>query len=228
MNPNLISPTDIIIIIGLIAFMVMVAVMFMILYHKISLATDALVGSKNKATLRHIIQFEKAIDKILLQLRFELNATDVFVARFHNGGNFNNGIRMKKFSIPYGKASSTVKELVRWRFYDKFCSHWPDAIDQLLTLGEYCVANLDNCNDMNFKRDMEFYGFKSCNLFLLEQADLSHSPEGFLSINFNTSKVLNQEERDRIKEESDHLVSLMNLIPIDIGVTSKKKIINTF
>jgi len=168
-------------------------------------------NDQNHTDLREIISYEKAIDKILIRMRLELNAADVYIGRFHNGGNYNNGVRMKKFSIPYEKATNTIKELVRWRNYDKFCSHWPDVMDTLLVMRDYCVADMSDCCDLNFKRDMEFYNFRSCHLFLIEQHDLAHSPEGFLAVNFFDTRVLTIEERDMILLEITHLLSLVNL-----------------
>ncbi len=168
-------------------------------------------NQNNHTDLRQIISYEKAIDKILTRIRLELNAADVYIARFHNGGTYNNGVRIKKFSIPYEKSSSAIKELVRWRNFDKFCSHWPDVMDNLLVMREYCITDMQDCSDLNFKRDMEFYNFKSCHLFLIEQHDLSHSPEGFLAVNFFETRVLEKDERDLILSEIPNLLSLINL-----------------
>lgn len=169
------------------------------------------VQNNNHLDLREIISYEKAIDKKLIRLRLELNAADIYIARFHNGGTYNNGVRIKKFSIPYEKSSSAIKELVRWRNFDKFCSHWPDVMDNLLVMREYCITDMQDCSDLNFKRDMEFYNFKSCHLFLIEQLDLSHSPEGFLAVNFFETRVLEKDERDLILSEIPNLLSLINL-----------------
>jgi hypothetical protein len=212
---NQVTLIDIATIIALFLFMAFVIVAFIIFYHKMAPAADRIVSSQVEVSLRQTIQYEKAIDKILMRIKLELNAFDVYVARFHNGGSFNNGTRMKKFSIPYGKASSTIRELVRWKFYDKFCSHWPDVIDQMLVMNEYCCSDIKDCNDLTFKKDMEYYDFKSCHLFLICQDDLSRSPEGFIAINFKESKVLTKEERDIVKNEIPRLLSLMNLTPFN-------------
>ena len=166
-----------------------------------------------------------SIDEILNVLRIELMITDIYIGMFHNGGSFVNGERMKKFSIPYGKAASTVKELVRWRIKDKFISHWSQLFDELFVSGEYFCPDIEESRDEGFKRDMRCYGFKASYMFLMRQADISQTPAGFLSLNYDKTKTLSREDRDKIKEVIPKLLQLINLKGIDhrVNVLNKRK-----
>jgi hypothetical protein len=166
----------------------------------------------NGFNIRITAPYHAAIDRILLELKYELNVADVFIGRFHNGGNFANGTKMEKFSITYGKASPNIKVL-QPRFYDIFCSHWPVVMDYLITFDNYVCNDFKDCADANFVKDMQEAGFQSIYFYLICQNDAARTPEGFLGVCFSDSRFLEEEVKDRIKGDIPRLLSLMNLIP---------------
>jgi hypothetical protein len=211
----IITPIDVLTLIGLAVFVTLISVRISEFKKMIRPAAEQIVKSGGSdLSLRQTSHYETAIYDIIRQLRIEFVASDVYIARFHNGGNFANGTRMKKLSVPYEMAVPQQKELVKWRFYDKFCSHWADAIDELLVSGDYIKPSVKDeviCRDASFRRDMAFYEFESVYLFLICQPDAARTPEGFLAINFGRFRMLNKEDQDRIREELPKLVALMNL-----------------
>jgi hypothetical protein len=188
-----------------------------IMFYKLGISFLAKIdGSKPfhaKSNLRLTVPYIAAIDKILVELKYEINSADTFIGRFHNGGNFANGTPMDKFSITHGKASPRIKAL-QPRFYDIFCSHWPVVIEYLTVFGEYVCYSFDECKDANFVKDMTEAGFHSIYMFLICQNDAASSPEGFLAVAFTDNRRLPDETKDRIKSDIPALLSLMNLIPI--------------
>jgi hypothetical protein len=218
MSPT-ITPIDVITMLALAVFMTVMFFKISQFRKMIKPAAEQIVrGGGSDLSLRQTSHYETAIYDIIRQLRIEFTASDVYIARFHNGGNFANGTRMKKFSVTYGIAVSQQKELLKYRFYDKFCSHWADMIDELLVQGDYIKPDVKDevlCRDVNFRRDMTFYNFESVYIFLIYQPDAAKTPEGFLAINFGKYRLLTKEEQDRIKEDLPKLVALMNLTTVN-------------
>jgi hypothetical protein len=213
----IITPIDVV------TLMLVAAIMAgMIIFYKMirPAALQIIRGNGDELPIRQTVHYETSIVEILRELKIEFNVSDVYLARFHNGGNFTNGTRMKKFSVPYEIAMADIKELVRWRFYDKFCSHWADVIDELFVMGEYLKPDISNkilCRDDNFRKDMDVYGFMSVFIFLICQQDKAHTPEGFLALNYTSRRFLTQEDQDSIKSEIPKLLSLMNLTTFKVG-----------
>ena len=210
-----ISQGDLLIILFLFLLIILVGVAIYLFLKKFNKTADKIIKEPFDVSLRQSNAFAMAIDDILNVLRIELRADDIYIARFHNGGSFANGERMKKFSVTYGKAAVSQKELVRWTMYDKFTSHWPEVFDQLYATEEYYCAELENSRDSNFRRDMQKFEFKSIYLYLISQPDTAKTPEGFIAINYKDYHVpINfKEEQDRVKEDIPKLLALMNLVP---------------
>jgi hypothetical protein len=186
-------------------------------YKKVAPAADKITDRQmDDISLRQANAYDMAIDDILNKLRIELMATDIYIGRFHNGGNFVNGTRMKKFSITYCKAVSSQKELVKWYMYDKFTSHWPAVFDMLYAMGEFYCPDIGEAKDTNFRRDMARFEFKSIYMYLISQPDAMRTPEAFIAINYKDYHVSEfaKEERDCIKEAIPNLMALMNLLPL--------------
>lgn len=204
---------DIVTIITLGIFVVVISIFGVAFYKLIfsSLKFFTGIGKETHVNVRNTVRYDAAIDKILYLLRLELNSVDVYLARFHNGGHFNNGTRMQKFSITHGKAASTI-ELLQTKFYDIFVSHYPDVMDHLILVGDYCVSDIEDCRDANFRKDMMKYEFKAVYLFLICQDDAERTPEGFIAVNFNHTHVMTVEDRSRVMIEIPRLLGLLNLI----------------
>lgn len=150
---------------------------------------------------------DKEIAGILLRIKIELHSSKVALMRFHNGGKFANGFDMKKFTTTHETASDSIEPFMD-RCTNILNSRYPIAFEMLGITGQFFVSDVDDCIDLNFKADMKKYGFKSCYLFLIRQID--GKEEGFVGVNFNTTNVLNQEQRSIIIENIPTLLSLIN------------------
>jgi len=152
--------------------------------------------------------YNLVIQKILCQLKKELSATKIVIGRFHNGGNYVNGLPMKKFSITHETAGGTETPMM-----DKgiavLNSRYSEAFAQLATLGEYCIADIEDCTDDNFKRDMKVYGFKAAYLFLIRQ--FNDKEDGFVGVYFNKTTVVDKEHRHMVLEQRLRIMGLLNM-----------------
>ncbi len=164
---------------------------------------------KQYLTLQKESTYNKEISGILVRLKLELQSAKVGLMRFHNGGKFANGIDMKKFTATHETASDTIEP-----FMDKCVSvlnsRYPVAFEILGISGQFVVSDVDDCVDLNFKADMKKYGFKSCYLFLINQAEGHH--EGFIGINFTQTTVLDAQKRAIVNEQIPRILALINMV----------------
>jgi len=152
--------------------------------------------------------YNLVVQKILCQLKKELNATKIILGRFHNGGNYVNGLPMKKFSLTHETAGGTETPMM-----DKgiavLNSKYSEAFAQLATIEEYCIADIEDCTDDNFKRDMKVYGFKAAYLFLIRQ--FNGKEDGFVGVYFNRTTVVDKEHRHMVIEQIPRIMGLLNM-----------------
>jgi len=162
----------------------------------------------NKHSVKDDSIHNLVIQKILCRLKKELNATKIIIGRFHNGGNYVNGLPMKKFSLTHETAGGTELPMMD-RGVGVLNSKYSEAFAQLATIGEYCISDIEDCTDDNFKRDMRSYGFKATYLFLIRQFD--DKEDGFISINFKTTMVVDKEHRHMVIEQIPRIMGLLNM-----------------
>jgi hypothetical protein len=148
------------------------------------------------------------INRLIYQLKHDIHADKVCVARFHNGGAYSNGFDMKKFSVTHETPLGSSEPMMD-RCQAILNSRYPDAFLQLVTLGTYIVNDVVDCTDPNFKHDMAKYGFQTTYLFRIKQYD--GNDEGFLGINYKQTKVLTPEERQTAEETIPTLLGLLNM-----------------
>ena len=159
-------------------------------------------------SLQRCSNVDKEIIGILLRTRIELRSCKVALMRFHNGGKFANGFDMKKFTTTHETASDTIEPLMD-KCVGVLNSRYPVAFEILGLTGQFFVSDVDDCIDLNFKADMKKYGFKCCYLFLIRQHD--GKEEGFVGVNFTTTKILDPEQRSIVTEHIPELLSLINM-----------------
>jgi len=159
--------------------------------------------SVKEDSLCHVV-----VQKILCKLKIDLFATKIIIGRFHNGGNYVNGLPMKKFSLTHETAGGTDTPMMD-KGVGVLNSKYSEAFAQLATIEEYCMADLNDCTDANFKRDMMGYGFKATYLFLIRQFD--GKEDGFIGINFKETKVVDKEHRHMVIEQLPRIMGLLNM-----------------
>jgi len=152
--------------------------------------------------------YSAVIDQILCKISIELGGAKVILARFHNGGYFSNGLAMEKFTVT-NETPGGSKEPLMDKCVAVLNSKYASSMLQLATCDYLCIADINDCEDKAFKRDMEFYGFKSTNLFLIRQLG-DGTDEGFIGVNFRDTHVMNAEERNRVTEKIPRLLNLVN------------------
>jgi hypothetical protein len=165
---------------------------------------------KEPINLRSSSNYNLLLHRLLIKIKDLLNAPKVFVGRFHDGGEFNNGLHMEKFSIWAETPSSNDKiPILQDYFRDIFNTRYPEIFPHLIVWGEYLCADLDCCEDIGFKRDFKRLGFCSVNFFLVKQLD--NTEEGFVGICYRDTHVMTPEERSKVTSELATIRGFLNM-----------------
>ena len=198
------------IVLMLVSVIVMITIIIMIgvVLYKVFPKTLPTPVESHPKSIKNASLYDAEIYKMLCKLQQTTQACKVVVARFHNGGSYRNGLDMEKFSITHEtQLGSTVP--LQDKCVSVLNSRYGSAFLHLATLGEYCISDIEDCPDPNFKQDMKFYGFSATYLFLIKQFD--NSDEGFLGLNFKQTTVLTQEQKDKVRASIVRLVGLINM-----------------
>lgn len=158
--------------------------------------------------LKREIYCDAEIYRIIIRLKYEFYALKVFIGRYHDGGIFANGLRMKKFTITHETAGGGDKPMMDI-FVGTMNSRYCIAFEGLIAQEIFCVSDIEDCVDLNLRDDMRKYGFKALYLFLIRQRN--GIEEGFLGIGFRETTVLSEEQRDVVREQIGHILDLINL-----------------
>jgi hypothetical protein len=186
----------------------------MMVYILWGLSRKLLSSPLNKSMGKEAVSLEKdaycnaEVQRILIRLKLELNASKVTLTRFHNGGCFANGLDMKKFTITHETSSEVIPPLMD-KGVAMLNSRYGIAFETLASQHQYVVVDVEDCLDQNFKTDMKRFGFKACNLFLIKQVD--GLDEGILTVNFSNTRLLTPQERDICTEQIPRILDLINL-----------------
>jgi len=163
-------------------------------------------------SLKKSSEYNLILSRKLYELKFTLNASKILITRFHNGGNYLNGMAMMKFSVYMETASELAScPIMCDNFRDVLNTRYPIAFSHLLSSWEeYICSDIDDCMDMNFKIDAKKCGFKSVNLFLIKQ--LNDTEEGFIGINYKDSHVMTSQERETVRNMLPTFRGLLNMV----------------
>jgi len=191
--------------------MTMVVLGFMTYFSYMFLRGKIEAAGKKTLSFGDEARYNKMLDEIMFTLNAQLHASNVFLARFHNNGHWNNGYGMKKFTIMLEKPSATSPS-IQQEFKDVLCSRYPEAMDFLLFFHTYHQADLSMCKDPNVKRDfLAKYGYSSLYLFLIRQADGDHSAEAFIGVLYNEPRVMSKEHTSLVKSKLFDILGLLNM-----------------
>jgi hypothetical protein len=153
-------------------------------------------------------EYNLLLARLLVKIRTDLNCCNVLVARFHNGGIFNNGLHMEKFSV-YSETPSDLCPIMQDGYRDIFNTRYPEVFSHLVVWGEYICADVDDCTDINFRNDAKKCGYGSVNLFLVKQLD--GTEEGFIGVNYRETHVMTLEERSKVTSELPSIRGFLNM-----------------
>lgn len=157
-------------------------------------------------------RYNKMLDKIIFDMYAELHASNVFLARLHNNGYWNNGRSMKKFTIMLEKLKPTAHS-IQQDYKDVLCSRYPVAMDFLFFYHSYEQPDMSLCKDGNINRDFQNkYGYNSVYFFIIEQANGDKTEEAFIGVLYKEPYLLKRDQIAYIKSKRFDILGLLNMV----------------
>jgi len=159
--------------------------------------------------------FYLEMDVTCSKMRKELNADGVYIAYFHNGGYFSNGISMDKFTV----VGEDYNTLIRNPSYKKsyaqtMISYISYAYHRMLVDNIYCACTLKDIADISYKNDLQKRGVASTYSFIIRDVN-TDKPIGFVSLEFTEEVVLDSIGRNNIWKRRIELSRLLNMTVLD-------------
>lgn len=143
---------------------------------------------KSKAhTELHINKTEcwMQLDKITSNIREALDAKGIFIAYFHNGGKFCNGLNMDKFTVIAEDYDISIKDSYKRHYANVLTSLMPYTILRLYRDGKYILrmSKVTKYHSNTYVNDLKNRGVNTTVSVLIRDLT-SDMPIGFLSVEF--------------------------------------------
>ncbi|MBD5584350.1 MAG: hypothetical protein HDQ88_04660 [Clostridia bacterium] len=134
-------------------------------------------------TYAHKAECWLMLDKIASDIREKLNARGVFIAYFHNGDKFCNGIHMDKFTVIADDYDVSIERSYKEAYKNVLTSIMPYAILRLYRSGSYVfrMSEVTKYHSTAYVTDLKSRGCNSAISVLIKDLK-TDVPIGFLSV----------------------------------------------
>ena len=151
------------------------------------------------------------LDKICASIRDIVKANLVYIAYFHNGGHFINGVAMDKYTVvgeDYDVTCKSIKKSLR----DILVNNFPYLFHDLLVRNKHVVSSTEKqpMYDKSYKEDLEERGMKSAYTFLIKDP-VKDIPLGFISIEYNKDDGFAESDDKYIWKKHNTIAKLLNM-----------------
>lgn len=153
------------------------------------------------------------LTQICGQIRNDLKANGVYIAYFHNGDHFKNGMSIDKFTVVAEDYDNKLKGSYICKYQMITINYINYLYHRLLTDGRCYKENISELDmiDNNYKEDLLKRGIYSSYSFLIK--DDNEKPIGFISLEYNNSFEFKREHESYIwKHQLSTSKSIKNII----------------
>jgi len=163
----------------------------------------------NTNPMQEAIEFNSLVDEQLQNILQELDCDRVWIAQFHNGGNFYpTGKSIQKFSMFYEKLSPNTPS-IQHTFQNIPCSLFPQALSQEYKFGELSIPEYEAGNEMyGLEAVSKSYGTES--FYMVGLYSLDNHLVGVMSIAFNKQHHLVTKEWIFIRQKIGVIGTLLS------------------
>ena len=151
------------------------------------------------------------LDKICASIRDIVKANLVYIAYFHNGGHFINGVAMDKYTVVGEDYDVNVKSIKK-SFKDVLVNNFPYLFHDLLIRNRHYITSTETqpMHDKSYKEDLETRGMKSAYTFLIKDP-VKDTPIGFISLEYFKANGFNDEDEKYIWKKQNTIAKLLNM-----------------
>lgn len=151
------------------------------------------------------------LDKICASIKDIVKANIVYIAYFHNGGHFINGVAMDKYTV-VGEDYDADRKSVKRKFKDVLVNNFPYLFHDLLVRNRHYVKSTitQAMEDKSYKEDLEHRGMKSAYTFLIKDP-IKDIPIGFISLEYAIENGFNEIDEKYIWKKQNIIAKLLNM-----------------
>lgn len=150
------------------------------------------------------------LDKICAKIRDDVKADAVYIAYFHNGGTFINGVDMDKYTV-IGEDYNCNIISYKKHFVNVLVNNFPYVFHNLIVRNKYY------CNDINehsnedkcYKEELRIRSMKSAYSFLIKDP-IKNTPIGFISIEYHITNGFNSDKEMDVLRRHNEIANLLN------------------
>lgn len=155
-------------------------------------ATD----KKAKYNISTIVDCDYQIDKLLWEALQMCKADRVFIARFHNGGSYSNGVPMEKISMTNEVYDSTSTSIIG-QFHQRLISEFGAIVQPLVFEGIYEQSDVEQIRQPVLKSVCQKLTNKAMSLILIR--DTKQRPTAFMCICWNSENAYTTNDRQKVE-----------------------------
>lgn len=148
------------------------------------------------------------MDRICSIIRTALSSNSVYIAYFHNGGSFGNGIAMDKFTVVGEDYAYDSVYSYKRNYTNTMVNHISYAYHKLITKGRYKADIGSIVHDLSFKQDLIGRNNQSIAMYIIKDPT-NDLPIGFIAIEF--ANINSDIEESVVWKHTNHLYRLLNM-----------------
>lgn len=151
------------------------------------------------------------LDKICATIKDVVKANMVYIAYFHNGGHFINGVAMDKYTV-VGEDYDVSCKSIKKSFKDVLVNNFPYLFHDLLVRNRHYINSVSTqvMEDRSYKEDLDERGIKSAYTFLIKDP-VQDTPLGFISLEYFKENGFNEVDEKYIWKKQNTIAKLLNM-----------------
>lgn len=147
------------------------------------------------------------IDKQLWAKLKEYSGDRIYLCQFHNGGTYQSGMSMKKFTMTNEITGDAIDEPSIHFFKDRLVSEFTSIFRELIFEKKYECEDSSKEEDVLVQKTLSKFGKGSFYLYLIE--DINKAPLGYVGLHYNDKVILSKEQKTVLANFSQSLVALV-------------------
>ena len=174
------------------------------------------LSKEHKSKRSRISKLDKSLyyielDKICFNIRKALKCDGVYIAYFHNGGNFVNGISMDKYSV-VGEDYSVNLNSYKAIYKDKLVNNFPYLFHNLIVADRHCITSTEDYSfhDKMYRDELNNRNINSAYTYLIKDP-VKKTPLGFVSLEYIQKVTLNETDERFIWKYQNDIANILNM-----------------
>lgn len=177
-----------------------------------------LKAKSNAISMQDKSMFYLEMDKTCGVIREALYADGTYLAYFHNGGVFANGIAMDKFTVVGEDYNEKIHcSNYKKTYYATMINYMSYAYHRLLTNNRYYVPIVADVSDLSFKDDLSRRKVSSMYMFLIKDP-ITDKPIGFFAVEYVKPYTFDKINESEIWKHQNKLSRLLNMTVLNENV----------